>query len=442
MTAAKPEVLLIEDEASVRLATGQALALAGIGVASFATAEEALPAIGPEFSGVVLSDVRLPGMSGMALLDEATRRDRDLPVILVTGHGDVELAVQAMRRGAYDFVEKPFGAERLVDVVRRALDRRRLVLDNRALRQAATERDALPRLIGDSNAMQRLRGFIATIGPTGADVLINGETGTGKEVVARQLHAAGSPGAPFVAINCAAMPETMFESEVFGHEAGAFTGAQKRRIGKFEFARGGTVFLDEIESMPLALQAKLLRVLQERTLERLGGNEQVRVECRVVAASKADLPKLAEEGRFRADLYWRIATVAVALPALREHPSDVPLLLAHFVAQACERYKRPVPDWSPARMADWSARRWTGNVRELKGFAQRLVLGVVDEDPAGAPPDDAAQTLPRQLEAFERNVLRAALARADGNVALAAERLGVAKTTLYDKLKRLHVTPE
>ncbi|MFL6679380.1 MAG: sigma-54-dependent transcriptional regulator [Burkholderiaceae bacterium] len=435
------DVLLIEDEASVRLATEQALSLAGMAVAVFANAEDALPAIGADFAGVVLTDVRLPGMSGMALLDEAARRDRDLPVILVTGHGDVELAVQAMRRGAYDFVEKPFGAERLVDVVRRALDRRRLVLENRALRLAASERDALPRLIGDSAAMQRLRGFIATIGPTGADVLINGETGTGKEVVARQLHAAGSPGAPFVAINCAAMPETMFESEVFGHEAGAFTSAQKRRIGKFEFARGGTVFLDEIESMPLALQAKLLRVLQERTVERLGGNEQVRVDCRVVAASKADLLKLSEDGRFRADLYWRIATVSVTLPPLREHPSDVPLLLAHFVAQACARFGRPLPDWSSGQMSEWSARRWSGNVRELKGFAERLVLGVEGE-PAAVPADGAAQTLPRQLEAFERNVLRAALARAGGNVALAAEQLGIAKTTLYDKLKRLQVATE
>jgi two-component system C4-dicarboxylate transport response regulator DctD len=434
MNRANPEVLLVEDEASVRLATAQALALAGIVVEAFASAEDALPLVGTGFAGVVLSDVRLPGRSGMDLLDEAARRDPELPVILVTGHGDVELAVQAMRRGAYDFIEKPFRAERLAEVVRRALERRRLVLENRALRLAAGERDALPRIVGDSAAMQRLRGFIATIGPTGADVLINGETGTGKEVVARQLHAAGAAGAPFVAINCAAMPETMFESEVFGHEAGAFTGAHKRRVGKFEFARGGTVFLDEIESMPLALQAKLLRVLQERTLERLGGNEAVRVDCRVVAASKADLLKLSEEGRFRADLYWRIATVSVQLPPLREHAGDIPQLLAHFVGQACARYGRPLPDWTPAQMADWSTRRWAGNVRELKAFAERLVLGVLDE--AGAPPDAEAATLPRQLEAFERRVLRAALAQAEGSVALAAERLGIAKTTLYDKLKR------
>ena len=429
------DVLLIEDEASVRLATSQALTLAGIAVEAHATAEDALPAIGTGFEGVVLTDVRLPGMSGMALLEEVGRRDRELPVILVTGHGDVAMAVEAMRRGAYDFVEKPFRADRLVDVVRRALERRRLVQENRALRRAASDREAVPELIGESGAMQRLRGFVATIGPTGADVLINGETGTGKEVVARQLHAAGSPDAPFVAINCAAMPESMFESEVFGHEAGAFTNAVKRRVGKFEFARGGTVFLDEIESMPMPLQAKLLRVLQERTLERLGGNESVRIDCRVVAASKADLLKLSGEGGFRADLYWRIATVSVQLPPLREHADDIPLLLAHFVGRACARYKRPLPEWTAAQMAEWAGRRWAGNVRELKGFADRLVLGVVEgEEPA---PEPAAQTLPRQLEAFERRVLRAALAQADGNVTIAAERLGIAKTTLYDKLKRL-----
>ncbi|HEX7638306.1 MAG TPA: sigma-54 dependent transcriptional regulator [Burkholderiaceae bacterium] len=434
------DVLLVEDEASVRLATSQALALAGFAVEAFASAEDALPAIGPEFAGVVLSDVRLGGMSGMELLEESTRRDRELPVILVTGHGDVGMAVQAMRQGAYDFVEKPFRADRLVDVVRRALERRRLVLENRTLRQVVSEREQLPELVGESAAMQRLRGFIATIGPTGADVLINGETGTGKEVVARLLHAAGSPGAPFVAINCAAMPETMFESEVFGHEVGAFTGAQRRRIGKFEYARGGTVFLDEIESMPLPLQAKLLRVLQERTVERLGGNESVRIDCRVVAASKADLLKLAEAGGFRADLYYRIATVSVQLPALREHAADIPLLLAHFVNHACVRYRRPLPEWTAAQMADWSARRWAGNVRELRGFADRLVLGVSEGPDAPAAADAPALTLPRQLEIFERRVLREALAQADGNVALAAERLGIAKTTLYDKLKRFEIT--
>jgi two-component system C4-dicarboxylate transport response regulator DctD len=438
-------VLLVEDEASVRLATTQSLKLARLAVDAVATMEEALDALTPEFDGVVVTDVRLPGRSGLDLLQHVVQLDRELPVILVTGHGDVAMAVQAMRDGAYDFVEKPFSADHLVAVVRRALDKRRLVLENRRLRAVVEGGEPLHLLLGQSAAMQRLRQFVATIGPTGADVLINGETGTGKEVLARALHAAGNgrpPNAagsgtgPFVAINCAALPESMFESEMFGHEAGAFTGAQKRRIGKFEFARGGTVFLDELESMPLTLQAKLLRVLQERVVERLGGNASVPVDCRVVCASKADLAALSAAGAFRADLYYRIATVSVDLPPLRAHPEDIPLLLAHFVQQACRRYQRPVPDWTAQQLADWAARPWPGNVRELKGFAERLVLGVGEAAPAAdAPP----LPLPKRLELVEKKWLREALAAADGQVALAAERLGIPKKTLYDKLKRYEI---
>jgi two-component system C4-dicarboxylate transport response regulator DctD len=455
-------VLLVEDEASVRLATTQSLKLARLAVDAVATMEEALDALTPEFDGVVVTDVRLPGRSGLDLLQHVVQLDRELPVILVTGHGDVAMAVQAMRDGAYDFVEKPFSADHLVAVVRRALDKRRLVLENRRLRAVVEAGGETPHLLlGESAAMQRLRQFVATIGPTGADVLINGETGTGKEVLARALHAAGrgpasagspaspnaagssgSPsiaghgGGPFVAINCAALPETMFESEMFGHEAGAFTGAQKRRIGKFEFARGGTVFLDEIESMPLTLQAKLLRVLQERVVERLGGNASVPVDCRVVCASKADLAALSAAGAFRADLYYRIATVAVDLPPLRAHAEDIPLLLAHFVQQACRRYQRPVPDWTARQLADWTARPWPGNVRELKGFAERLVLGVGEATPAA---DAEPLPLPKRLELVEKKWLREALAAADGQVALAAQRLGIPKKTLYDKLKRYEI---
>ena len=449
-------VLLVEDEASVRLATTQSLKLARLAVDAVATAEEALQLLTPEFDGIVVTDVRLPGRSGLDLLQQAMQLDRELPVILVTGHGDVAMAVQAMRDGAYDFVEKPFSADHLVAVVRRALDKRRLVLENRRLRAAVDAGgESLHLLLGESAAMQRLRQFVATIGPTGADVLINGETGTGKEVLARALHAAGhagrgaatagsggSPhtaghgGGPFVAINCAALPETMFESEMFGHEAGAFTGAQKRRIGKFEFARGGTVFLDEIESMPLTLQAKLLRVLQERVVERLGGNASVPVDCRVVCASKADLAALSAAGAFRADLYYRIATVSVDLPPLRAHAEDIPLLLAHFVQQACRRYQRPVPDWTAQQLADWTTRPWPGNVRELKGFAERLVLGVGE---TVAAVDAEPLPLPKRLELVEKKWLREALAAADGQVALAAERLGIPKKTLYDKLKRYEI---
>jgi two-component system, NtrC family, C4-dicarboxylate transport response regulator DctD len=432
----EPEVLLVEDEISIRLATTQSLKLAKINVDAVVTMEEAMERVSDTFSGVIVADVRLPGKSGLDLLVSVMAIDREIPIILVTGHGDVTMAVQAMRQGAYDFLEKPFRADRLVEIVRRGLEKRRLVLENRQLRQVVYQRDGLPEFIGASADMQKLRKFIATMGAIDADIMITGETGTGKEVVARHLHAASGASGPFVAINCAALPDAMFESEMFGHEVGAFPGANKRRIGKFEFARGGTIFFDEIESMPLALQAKLLRVLQDRSVERLGGNASVAVDCRVIASSKMDFAKLSEQQQFRADLYYRIATVSVELTPLRQRPSDIGLLLSHFVQQSCLRYQRPVPDWTSAQLQQWSMRPWPGNVRELKGFADRLVLDVLDVDePNGA----LVQALPMQLELYEKKLLRQALQQVDGNVALAAMQLGIPKKTLYDKLKRYEI---
>lgn len=427
-------ILFVEDEVSIRLAASQALKLAGIGVTAVATMEDGLSLVHSGFAGVVVTDVRLPGRSGVDLLVAVMEVDREIPVVLVTGHGDIAMAVEAMRTGAYDFLEKPYRSDHLVAVVQRGLEKRRLVLENRALRRAMASTDGVPELIGDSPAVHALRQFIATIGPSGADVMIRGETGTGKEVMARQLHAAQSSGGAFVAINCAAMPEAMFESEMFGHEAGAFTGALKRRIGKFEYARGGTVFLDEIESLPLAMQAKLLRVLQERTLERVGGNESIALDCRVIGATKVDLLKESESGRFREDLYYRIATVGVDLPALRDRAGDIPLLFAGFIKQACRRYDRPVPDWTRAQMDAWCNLPWRGNVRELKAFAERFVLGVHPQSVSVDAGEGAS--LPLQLEVFERRLLREALGQAQGNVGQAAQRLGVPRKTLYDKLKR------
>jgi len=271
-------------------------------------------------------------------------------------------------------------------------------------------------------------------------VLINGQTGTGKEVVARQLHAASGRKGPFVAINCGALPESVFESEIFGHEAGAFTSAQKRRIGKLEYANGGTVFLDEIESMPMALQVKLLRVLQERRLERLGGNDPVSIDCRIVAASKADLLQMSAQGAFREDLYYRIGVVSLHLPSLAERREDIPLLLAHFVQGAAVRYQMPAPQWSAQQMATWQARDWPGNVRELRNFADRLVLKVVEGDLSARPSDalgaGGPHTLSEQVDAYERSLIAQALAAHDSNVAAVAEHLGLPKKTLYDKLKK------
>lgn len=432
--AATLSAILIEDEQAVRRATAQALELEGFTVTACASAEEALPLLTRDFPGVLVTDVRLPGWSGLQVLAHVVGIDADLPVIVVTGHGDVGMAVEAMRAGAYDFVEKPFGSDSLLDIALRAQEKRSLVLENRRLREAWAQDPELPPLVGQSPAIERVRTLIRSLGPADVDVLINGQTGSGKEVVARQLHAASGRKGPFVALNCGALPETVFESEIFGHEAGAFTGAQKRRIGKLEYAHGGTLFLDEIESMPLALQVKLLRVLQERRLERLGGNESVAVDCRVVAASKADLLKLSAEGQFREDLYYRIGVVSIDLPSLNQRSSDIALLLAHFCQAAAVRYRRDVPAWTAAQMQQWQQREWPGNVRELRNFADRWVLGV--EQIAAAPAAAMSASLPEQMEQFEAGLIAAALKDSEGSVAQAAERLGIPKKTLYDKIRK------
>jgi DNA-binding NtrC family response regulator len=433
------QVLLIEDDPDVRLGCEQALQLEDIAVSGVASAEQAQRRIGRDFAGVVVSDIRLPGMDGMALLKALRLVDPELPVVLITGHGDVSLAVQAMKDGAHDFIEKPFSPDLLVEVVRRALDKRRLTLELRQLKARLASRDRLEaQLIGRSPAMARVRQLVADLGNSAADILIQGETGSGKELVARCLHEAGPRrSGHFVAINCGGLPEALFESEIFGHEAGAYTGAGKRRIGKIEYASGGTLFLDEIESMPIALQIKLLRVLQERSLERLGSNTLIPVDCRVVAATKADLKALSDQGRFRADLYYRLSVVTLALPPLRERREDIPLLFEHFLLQAAARHQRPLPAADPTRQGRLLAYDWPGNVRELRNVADRCVLGIA----AGAPPfSDEPPAGPRPLAAtvedFERALIAEALGRHAGSLARTAEALGMAKTTLHDKIRK------
>lgn len=441
--------VLIEDEQAVRLATTQTLELGGFTVHACARAEHAHPYLHSGFAGIIVTDVRLPGQSGLELLAQATAVDADLPVLVITGHGDVSMAVDAMRQGAYDFIEKPYASERLLDSCLRAQEKRRLVLENRQLRQVLAAHPSMPELVGQTPVIEKVRQFIRNIGPSQVDVLIHGATGTGKEVVARQLHLASGCKGEFVAINCGALPESVFESEIFGHEAGAFTGAQKRRIGKLEYANGGTVFLDEIESMPLALQVKLLRVLQERRLERLGGNNLIALDCRIIAASKTDLLALSAEGRFREDLYYRLAVISLQLPKLNERKADIPLLLAAFVQAAAQRYQKEMPQWSPQQMLAWQQRDWPGNVRELRNFADKLVLGVAEMEAlnclnphasygesAGIGEADQNDSLPRKLDAFEAALIAQALRSHQSNVALTADSLGIPKKTLYDKLKK------
>jgi two-component system C4-dicarboxylate transport response regulator DctD len=382
-------------------------------------------------------------VDGLQLLEQVHGRDPHLPVLLITGHGDVPLAVQAMRAGAYDFLEKPFASEQLLDGVRRALDVRRLVLDNRSLRLALADRRQLDgRLLGQCLPMQRLREQVGALAATSADVLILGETGTGKEVVARALHDLSSRrDGPFVAINAGALAESVVESELFGHEAGAFTGATKRRIGKFEHANGGTLFLDEIESMSLDVQVKLLRLLQERVVERMGSNQLIRLDIRVIAATKEDLRQAADQGRFRADLYYRLNVAQLKIPPLRERGEDALLLFEHFAQAASARHGLPPATLQAAQRGQLLRHDWPGNVRELQNVAERFALGLglgFDQafDEAGGEALRMAGGLGDQVEAFERALIAAELARPHNSLRSLAEALGLPRKTLHDKLRK------
>lgn len=432
-------VVLVEDDAEVRDAYRLTLELDGIGVTAVGSAREALDLLGADRPVVVLSDVRMPGLDGFGLLEAVRSIDADIPVVLVTGHADVPMAVKAVRAGAWDFIEKPADPVRLVETLRRALAHRALVLENRTLRAGAAERDPFAsRLVGRSAAVERLRRSLRRLADAETDVLLFGETGTGKEVAARALHDFGRRArGRFVAVNCGAIPETMIESELFGHEPGAFTGARERRIGKIEHASGGTLFLDEIESMPLSAQVRLLRVLQERTIERLGSNKEIPVDLRVIAATKVDLAELAARGAFREDLVYRLNVVTVRLPPLRERREDVPLLFAHFLDLAAQRQGRAAPTLDPAFVERLRQQDWPGNVRELRNAAERYLLGLDDDEPREPSPGTTGQlTLEQQMEAAEKRIIEETLARFAGRIGVTAEALGITRKTLYLKMKK------
>jgi two-component system C4-dicarboxylate transport response regulator DctD len=438
-------VIFVEDEPDVRMGSRQALELAGFEVDAFASVEEARPHVRTGVPAVVLCDVKLPGMDGTQWLDEIRAIDADLPVILVSGHGDIAMAVQAMRQGAYDFIEKPFPSERLVAVVRRAAEKRYLTLQVQALRERLeSSRGIEAAILGHSAQMAHVRETVLTLAGTSADVVIYGETGTGKDLIARCLHDhSGRRRANYVPLNCGGLSESLAESELFGHEVGSFTGATQVRIGKFEYAQGGTLFLDEIESMPMAVQVKFLRALQERSIERIGSNKIIPVDCRVIAASKDDLKVLSDQQKFRSDLYYRIGVAFVKLPPLRERREDIPLLFEHFTLLAATRYERTAPVLDGAQLAELMAHAWPGNVRELRNVADRFVLGLLgDRLTATTDAQEMLSGLPHQIEHFERAMITEELRRNHGDVTLTAKALGLPKPTLYDKLRRLRILVE
>jgi two-component system, NtrC family, C4-dicarboxylate transport response regulator DctD len=371
-------------------------------------------------------------------------KDPEIPIIIVTGHGDIAMAVQAIRDGAYDFIERPYDADRLREMVTRGLHARSLVLENRGLRAELKAKVGLEaRLLGASPLMDDLRRTIATVADTDANVLIIGETGTGKELVARSLHDLGRRARHrFVPVNCGALPESLFESELFGHEAGAFTGAAKQRIGRLEYAHRGTLFLDEVDSLPFSMQAKLLRVLQEREIERLGSNEQIKADFRTIAATQTHLKKAIEAGSFRADLFYRLDVAEIHIPPLRDRRDDIPLLFGAFAEELAAHHGREAPKLGREDLQAVYA--WPGNIRELRNVVERYVLGLhriagtLAEFLPGA--DGKSSTLTEQLDAFEKCVLDQELARRRGNIQGAADALGLPVRTLNDRMRRHGLT--
>ena len=439
-------ILVVEDEEAQRRLIVEILERAGNELRSAANVDEALGAIAEEVPDLVLCDWRMPGRDGGELLADVRRRGLGCGFIVMTAYGSIAHAVEAVRLGADDYLGKPFEREALLLAVHRVLKTRRLENENRRLREVVGEDHRFGRLIGGTPVMKRLYRTIEKVASTDATVLIVGESGTGKELVARTLHRSSPRGeAAFVAVNCAAIPESLIESELFGHEKGTFTGAHRQRLGKFEEANGGTLFLDEIASMPLPLQAILLRVLQERRITRLGGSGEIEVDVRVVAASNRDLPQLVREGHFREDLFYRLNVVAVELPPLRDRRDDVPLLARFFLEDASARHGREVGSLPPATVRLLMDYGWPGNVRELANAVERLVLlaeddGLSVEDlpaPIREAVDSTAAPIRLPVEglawdAMEESLLQQALDRASGNRAAAARLLGLSyKAFLY-----------
>lgn len=436
-------VFVIDDEEHIRSAIEQTFELRNFEVQTFSQAHQLLNQLSDTWPGVVISDINMPKMDGHQLMAEVKNIDTDISTILLTGFGDISMAVKAMRNGAYDFIEKPFNNDDLVDTVKRALDKRSLVLENRLLKKEI-ETHCLPgpRILGNSPNIVQMRNILNRVMDAPADIMIDGETGTGKELVARYLHDHSiRRDSNFVALNCGAIPENIIESELFGAEKGAYTGADKKRIGKFEYANGGTLFLDEIESTPMALQVKLLRVLEERKVVRLGANEGVELDVRVIAATKVDLLELCEQGLFREDLYYRLNLVKVDIPPLRERIEDVPLLFLHFARIASSRYKKELIPLSQEHKTQLLSYGWPGNVRELRNLAERYIL--LGEAAAfnfkkntSANSMLSSMGLTQRVEFFEKFLIEEALASNEGCIKDTMEELNLARKTLYDKMKK------
>jgi two-component system nitrogen regulation response regulator NtrX len=448
-----PSILIVDDEPGVRSALGGVLRDEGYETEAVESGEACLDCVARRAYDVVVLDIWLPGMDGLTTLARMRERQVDAEVVIISGHGNVESAVRAIKMGAFDFVEKPLSLEKTVLVVRNALRQRRLVAENVALRARV---DAQHTLVGDSPAMESLRQQVAIAAPTNGRVLIFGENGTGKELVARSIHALSRRRAgPFVEVNCAAIPEELIESELFGHVRGAFTGAVADRRGKFDLAHGGTLFLDEVGDMSLKTQAKVLRVLQEQVVEAVGGTSRIRVDARVLAATNKDLPAEIRAGRFREDLYFRLNVVPIVVAPLRDRLEDVPVLAAHFMAVLAREYGRRPKAFEPEAIAALRQYSWPGNVRELRNLVERLMIMVPGDriaahdlsflDPGMWPAAPVGPPVIARLhdarEDFERQYILRALAAQKGNVSRTADLIGVERSNLYRKMRAFGIAP-
>jgi two-component system, NtrC family, response regulator AtoC len=442
-------VLIVDDDATLRKVLGALLGQAGIASVEAGSGHDALLVLQSRPVDAVLADLRMPEMGGMELVSHVARGWPDVPVVMLTAHGTVPLAVEAMKRGAADFLLKPFDREEVLFVLQKAL----------ALGRGPTEASAPGSdFIGQSAAMRRLSEALRRCAATSATVLIRGETGTGKEVVARAIHEQSPRSArPLVKVNCAALPEALLESELFGHEKGAFTGATSRKPGRVELAAGGTLFLDEIGDVPLATQVKLLRLLQEREIERVGGVDTIAVDVRFIAATHRPLEKMVEDGEFREDLFYRLNVIPIEVPALRERPGDIAELARHFAQRHCAAHRLPARDLEPGAIERLEMDRFAGNVRQLSNLIERLVvlgteprIGRADVERelareaarrggarAADVPTSRGASLSEQRHGLEREAVTEALARARNNRTLAARLLGISRRTLYNKLKEL-----
>lgn len=455
----QPHILVIDDDTAVREVLTATLLNDGYQVTGVADGLSGIQTIREQPVHIVITDLHMPGIDGLEVIDRISKLDSKIITIVMTGYGTIDYAVRTMKAGAFDFITKPFGPDTVSLVVKRAIEIQKLKQENHLLRKAVRDQYRFEHLVGTSMPMRRVLDFVEKVADSESTVLIQGESGTGKELIARMLHFNSMRRErPLVPVNCGAIPENLLESELFGHEKGAFTGAAHTRLGRFELAHGGTLFLDEIGEMPLPLQVKLLRAVQERCFERVGGNKTIHVDVRIIAATNQNLEQAVAERRFRQDLYYRLHVIPIDVPALRERRSDIPLLVNHFIERLNEQRKTEIAGVESEALVRLTDYEWPGNIRELENLVERAVVlkkkgwitvadlpdrmaKTPDAVPAD-PPDHFIRfsedgiNLTKELEQYENRLIGEALRKANGVTSKAAQLLQLNRTTLVEKLKR------